>query len=104
MICVLWTCKHQEEAKKICRNLLDARLIACASLLPEVFSLYRWEGTLQESQECKVFLKTTEENFPALCKRIQEECSYEVPEILQISIAAGNPSYLAWVKESVQDS
>ena len=46
----------------------------------------------------KVFLKTTEDKFLAVRALIQENCSYEVPEISKIVIDEANPSYLKWLK------
>lgn len=97
MIYVFWTCRNKEEAKRIVHGLLDQRLIACASLLPEIESIYRWEGKIEESKEVKVILKTAPTNFEVIQSYIQEHCSYEVPEILQVDIVQGNPNYLSWV-------
>ena len=41
----------KKEAKKIILGLLDKHLIACASILPEVESIYRWNGEIQEEKE-----------------------------------------------------
>ena len=105
LIYVFWTCRDKQEAKKIIHGLLDQRLIACASIFPEVESIYRWEGKIEESQEVKVILKTTFKHFDAVQSHIQKHCSYEVPEILQVDIAQGNLRYLSWVVQetSVND-
>ncbi len=66
LIYVFWTCQDKQEAKKIIRALLDQRLIACASILPEIESIYRWEGKVEESQETKVILKTMSKHFNAI--------------------------------------
>jgi periplasmic divalent cation tolerance protein len=97
VIYVFWTCRDRQEAKEIVRGLLDLRLIACASLFPEVESIYRWEGKIEEGREIKVILKTTAVHFDQIRSYIQARCSYEVPEILQVNIGNGNPSYLSWV-------
>jgi len=97
LIYVFWTCRDKQEAKKIVHGLLDQRLIACASILPAVESIYRWEGKIEEGQEVKVILKTALEHYNAVQSYIQKHYSYEVPEILQVDIAQGNPSYLSWV-------
>lgn len=99
MIYIFWTCRDKTEAKKIVHELLNKRLIACVSIFPEVESIYRWEGKIEESQEVKVILKTQLTHFDAVQSYIQTHCSYEVPEILQVDIAQGNPSYLSWVAE-----
>lgn len=99
MIYIFWTCRDKIEAKKIIHGLLEKRLIACASIFPGVESVYRWEGKIEESQEVKVVLKTLLEHFDAIQHIIQTECSYEVPEIVQVNIIQGNPRYISWVAE-----
>ncbi len=102
MIYIFWTCRDQEEARKIIHGLLDQQLIACASILPLVESIYRWEGKIETSSETKVILKTTTNHFDAIQNYIQSHCSYEVPEIVQIDVAQGSSNYLDWVtKETI---
>lgn len=99
MIYVFWSCRDKIEAKKIIHQLLDQRLIACASIFPEVESIYRWEGKIEESREVKVILKTGPKHFDAIQNIIQAQCSYEVPEIVQININQGNSHYLSWIAD-----
>ena len=96
MIYIFWTCRDKDEAKRIVHELLDRKLIACASIFPEIESIYRWEGKMEEGREIKVILKTLPKCFDAIQKYIQSHCSYEVPEILQVDVIQGNPAYLAW--------
>ncbi len=97
VVYLFWTCREKGEAEKIIRALLEERLIACASLFPEVESMYRWEGKLEQSQEVKVILKTVSRHFQAIRDYILAHCSYEVPEIVQLNVSDGNPLYLSWV-------
>lgn len=97
MIYVFWTCRNLREAKRIVRLLLEARLIACASIWPEVRSVFRWKGKIEEAKEVKVILKTQGGHFDSICTYIQKNGSYEVPEILQVDVVRGNESYLEWV-------
>lgn len=102
MIYIFWTCRDKPEAKKIIRRLLDDRLIACASIFPEIESMYQWEGRIEESQEVKIILKTVSKHFAAIQSYIQTHGSYEIPEIVQVDIAQGNSRYLSWVTEETQ--
>lgn len=97
---VLWSCPNEKEAKHVIHTLLDERLIACASIFP-VMSIYRWEGKIEEEQEVKVLLKTRTVVFNQLCSRIQDLCSYEVPEVTQLPVEQANPEYLSWLTEEV---
>ena len=101
MIYIFWSCSNQTEAKSIIHTLLEKRLIACASILPEVTSIYRWKDKIEEAKEVKVILKTQGPHFDAICHTIQTLCSYEVPEIVQIDVARGNLPYLDWISHSV---
>lgn len=102
MIYIFWTCRDKTEAKQIIRELLEQKLIACASIFPEIESIYRWNGKIEESQEIKVILKTVITHFDRIQNYIQAHCSYEVPEILQVKISKGNSRYLSWVcKETI---
>lgn len=104
MIYIFWTCRDKEEAKKIIHGLLGKHLVACATIYPQVESIYRWEGKIEEGQETKVVLKTASEHFEAVQEYIKAHCSYEVPEILQVEIVRGNPPYLAWVAQETSSS
>lgn len=102
MIYIFWTCANREEAKKIAHLLLEKRMIACASILPQVESIYRWKGKIEEATETKVIFKTEERHFDSIRKLIEKEGSYEVPEIVQVEIVQGNPSYLSWVFQETE--
>ena len=101
MIYIFWSCKDEVEAKNIIHTLLNQKLIACASIFP-VESIYRWEGKIDEDKEIKVILKTDSKHFKEINTYIQDNCSYDVPEIVQVDVANGNPEYLKWVNESVK--
>src|SRR5579863_4804817 len=48
---VLTTAANPEEAERIARTLVDERLAACATLIPSLRSIYRWEGRIEDSTE-----------------------------------------------------
>lgn len=102
MIYIFWSCRDKNEAKRIIRQLLEKKWIACASIFPNVESIYEWEGKVEEANEVKVILKSVTSQFDAIAALIQKECSYEVPEILQVDIAKGNTSYLAWLEKIIK--
>lgn len=101
MIYIVWACANLEEGKKISRALLEKRYIACASFLPAVESIYRWEGKIEESKEVKVLLKTKIEFFNEIKDYILKHGSYQVPEISAISVEIANPTYLNWLEEEL---
>lgn len=101
MIYVFWTCKNKEEAEKIVSELLDRRLIACASIFPGTESIYRWKGKIEKTTESKIILKSISKYFEEIQECIRSQGSYEIPEITQVNIDKVNPLYLSWVLESL---
>ena len=98
---VLTTAGSEEEARKIARALVERRLAACVNIVPQIESIYRWEGKVEEAQEWLHVIKTTGAAFDRVRDAIKELHSYEVPECICISIENGSPDYLKWIGESV---
>ena len=86
-----------ETALRIVREIVDLRLAACGNVLPQVHSVYRWQGKVEEGTETMVFFKTT--RFEELQAKLRSLHPYDVPEIIALSVADGLPAYLQWVEE-----
>jgi periplasmic divalent cation tolerance protein len=97
---ITWTNGSIDEARRICRFLVQERLVACAQIVPWVESIYMWNNQLETSQECKVVMKTQLQHFAQIKDAIIENCTYDVPEIVYSIISGGHEDYLAWVEES----
>ncbi len=93
-----WTAGSLDEARKVSRYLVQERLVACAQIIPWIESIYRWNGQLETSQESKIVLKTRRDQYDTIRKAIEENCSYEVPEITFRTIDGGNEAYLSWLE------
>ena len=98
---VLTTASSSDEARKIARALVERRLAACVNILPQIESLYRWKGEVEEAQEWLLIIKTTAAGFERVRDVIRELHSYELPECVCVSIEDGGPEYLEWIGESV---
>ena len=94
---VLVTAPNEEVASAIARTLVEEARIACATLVPRVRSIYRWQGALSDESEVLMVLKAPEREFDALRARIVELHPYEVPEIIRLEVAGGHLPYLDWV-------
>ncbi len=101
VIVVLVTTSGEDESERLARVLLDQKLIACANIVPRVHSLFRWEGTIEDSDESLLILKSTSETLPAIKEYIGQHHSYEVPEVLALPVAGGSEEYLTWVTSEV---
>ena len=91
-----------DEAKTIGRKLLEERLVACVNLIDGMQSMYWWNDTLQEDREVVLIAKTTGARVPAVIERVKALHSYEIPCIVSLPIAAGNPAFLDWIETEVK--
>jgi periplasmic divalent cation tolerance protein len=98
---VFTTAGSNEEARKIARALVERRLAACVNIVPQVQSIYRWEGKLNEAQEWLLVIKTTARVFGRVRDAIREH-SYDLPECISTSIEDGSEEYLKWIADSVE--
>lgn len=99
---VLTTAGTKEEAHKIARELVERQLAACVNIVPQVESVYRWEGEIEHASEFLLIVKTTAGAFAGVRDTIKELHSYEVPECVCLAVEDGSAEYLAWLGESVK--
>jgi periplasmic divalent cation tolerance protein len=99
---VLSTAGSQDEARKLAHHLVERQLAACVNIVPQIESIYRWQGKVESSQEWLLLIKTTAERFPAVRDAIRELHSYDLPECVALTIEDGSPDYLKWLADSVR--
>ena len=95
------TTADKAEAQEIGRALVESRLAACVNIIDPMYSIYRWEGQIQEDQEVVLIAKTTEKNMPALKDKVKSMHRYEVPCIVCLPVADGHGPFLQWIREQV---
>lgn len=91
------TCASREEAERIGRALVEARLAACANFFGPATAIYRWQGQIETAQETILILKTRADLVEPLIAAVKERHSYTVPCVIALPIQEGNPDYLAWL-------
>ena len=99
---VLSTAGSEDEARKIATHLVERRLAACVNIVPQIESVYRWQGKVESSREWLLLIKTTVERFSSIRDAIQQLHSYELPECIAINIEDGSAAYLEWIGEAVK--
>jgi periplasmic divalent cation tolerance protein len=95
---VLTTVASAGEASRIGRVLVSERLVACATILPSVESIYEWQGKTELTTETLMLLKTDAARISALEARLHALHSYETPEFLILAVEAGSAGYLNWMQ------
>ena|SRR5690349_10586840 len=100
----LVTAPDIKTARRLARAALDARLIACANLIPRVESHYRWQGKIECGTEVLTILKTTAKSVKKLEQLILAEHPYDTPEFVILDLRGGNKRYLNWLKTGCKPS
>ena len=101
-ILVLTTASSKEEARRIGRVLVERLLAACVSIVPQLDSIYRWEGEIEEAEEWLLMVKTSRGAFERVRDAINELHSYDLPECISVAIDEGSAEYLSWIGQSVK--
>ena len=95
---VTTTTENREDADRIAKSLVDARLAACVQIEGPITSTYRWNDRIETSREWRCVVKTRRDLFEQIDRAIGEIHPYEVPQILAVPILAGSPAYLDWLE------
>lgn len=97
---VLITAASGEEATRLAEMLVASHLAACVQILPQMESIYRWQGKIERATEVLLFAKTTRARFALLEREVRSLHSYETPEIIALPIVEGSPAYLEWLAKN----
>lgn len=86
-------------AARITRTVVEEGLAACGNVVPNVVSIFRWEGAIERAEEVLIILKTSVAAVEALRERVVELHPYDVPEVLALAVDSGHAPYLGWVAD-----
>jgi periplasmic divalent cation tolerance protein len=96
-IVVFMTAANGEEAARLADMLVGAHLAACVQILPEIESVYRWQGKIERQSEILLLAKTTRAKFAELEREVRALHSYDTPEIIAVPVTASSAPYLKWL-------
>lgn len=92
----------REKANQLSHDIIESRLAACVNIIEKVKSIYRWKGEITTDEESLLVVKTATKKVETLIKFVKESHSYEIPEVVSLNIAEGNPEYLDWLDEETK--
>ena len=100
-IIILTTTSSNKEAEIIGNKLIDKKLAACVNIIPNIKSIYYWEGKINKDSEYLLIIKTVKRAEEDIFENIRKLHSYDTPEMISIPITGGEKNYLNWLSKSV---
>ena len=100
-IIVFVTCESKDQAENIAQTVVTEKLAACVNVLPGIRSCFVWDKKLTWSDEVLLLIKTTRGRFNQLQDRIKILHSYEIPEIVGLTIDDAFDKYIDWIDSRV---
>jgi periplasmic divalent cation tolerance protein len=85
------------EAEQAGHALVEQRLAACVNILPNMVSVYRWEGKVERGEEAVMIVKTRASLAEAVEKAVKAMHSYTAPAILVLPLESVESNYLGWL-------
>jgi periplasmic divalent cation tolerance protein len=92
-----------EMAQAFAAEAIAERLAACANILAPMTSIYRWEGSIQQSVETPMILKTIASMAQPLRDFLGERHPYANPCLVALKLEAdlSAPDFLDWIRSEV---
>ncbi|MEP0827017.1 MAG: divalent-cation tolerance protein CutA [bacterium] len=93
---------QRDKARGLATEIVENKLAACVNIVDTVRSIYRWKGKITSDDEALLIIKTATKKVENLIKYVKENHSYDIPEVVSLNIAEGNPDYLDWLDEETK--
>ncbi|MCK4935807.1 MAG: divalent-cation tolerance protein CutA [Elusimicrobiales bacterium] len=94
------TAGDKKTASRLARGLVKNNLAACVSIIPQIKSIYAWNGKIEEANEHFLIAKTRSSLSKKIISFVQKNHTYSNPEIIFLNIEDGSKNYLDWIKKN----
>jgi len=102
VILVFCTASTEKEAIQIAQALVEREEAACVNVVPMIRSVYRWKGKIASENEHLMIVKTTQPLLEDVKRTVKELHSYELPELVAVSVDDGDKNALCWIASVVK--
>ena len=81
LLILITTESSEKLAKNLAKLLVKKKLAACVSIKP-IYSIYEWEGDIEESKEFEITIKSKAKLKNDLINFLHKKTSYDIPQII----------------------
>ena len=98
---VFVTVGSEQQAIAIAEELVMQELVASVNILPTMRSIYRFNGKVFDDEENLLLIKTTDDLYDDVVAVVSQMHTYEIPEIMGVSVDKCQSNFLHWVSSNV---
>ncbi|MBN2100805.1 divalent-cation tolerance protein CutA [Candidatus Dojkabacteria bacterium] len=105
MILIYITCESLKQAKEIGALLLKKNLAGCINIIPEVQPMFIWppgSGKIDESKEVILLVKSIEEKYEKIEKKVLSAHSFDTVCIFAIPVMKVGKKYYEWLLSEIK--
>lgn len=89
-----------ETARRVVKEIVERQFAACGNIVPQIHSIYRWQGKLESGEEALAIFKVSANRYAEFQAKLRSLHPYDLPEIIFCKVDGGLPEYLQWVTEN----
>ena len=98
VVLVLSTFSDLAAAETCAGYLVEHSIAACVQIDGPIRSVYQWKGSIENDQEFRLLIKTSQESLDGCVAALKKQHPYELPEIVVLN-AQASAAYAFWVTE-----
>ena len=98
---VITSVGSEQQAITIAEELIQQELCVSVNILPTMRSIYRFKGKVYDDEENMLVIKTIQDLFEDVSGVIAQMHTYEIPEIMGVSVEECHEDFLQWVDSNV---
>ena len=99
ILLLITTESNKKTAKKIAKLLILKKLAACVNL-KNIYSVYEWEGKIEEIVEVEITIKSKPKLKNALINFLKKKTSYDIPQIIYKKFNS-EKKYVKWLNKKI---
>lgn len=100
LLIIYTTVESDDQVRILSKGLIDQKMCACINAF-SISSFYEWEGSMHESSERAMIIKTTEYHKNNVIDFLKNNHPYKVPAILEIPVGYAFEPFQNWVFQQV---
>ena len=99
VLVLITTESNKKNALRVSKLLIQNKLAACVSI-KQIFSIYEWNGDIEETKEFEITIKSKPELKDSLVDFLHEISTYDVPQIIYKKYNS-EIKYYGWLNKTI---